>query len=61
MLDPRQGRLDAWATSTVFVPGCRWIASTTARSSLNQLADLVVLHVVEDLAESPRRTGEPLR
>ena len=32
----------ASTTSMVFVPGCRWTARTTARSSLNQLATLSV-------------------
>ena len=38
-------------TATVLVPGCFCIASTMARSPLNQLADLVVLHAVGHTAE----------
>ena len=38
-------------TSTVLVPGWRWMARMMLRSSLNQAADLVVLHAVEHVAE----------
>ena len=38
-------------TSTVLVPGCRWMARITPRVPLNQADDLVVFHAVDDVAE----------
>ena len=52
----------ASTTSTVFVPGWRWMASTMPRLSLNQAAMLVVLHAVDDACRGrSSRTGAPLR
>ncbi len=53
-------------TSTVFVPGCFWMASTMARVSLwsgpaYQLAVLSFSTLSKTLPRSPSRTGEPLR
>ena len=48
-------------TSTVLASGCRWIASTTARSLLNQLATLSFSTLSMTLAISLSRTGAPLR
>jgi hypothetical protein len=48
-------------TSTLFVPGCFWMASTTARSLLYQLATLSVWTPSMTRPISSRRTGEPLR
>ena len=39
------------ATLTVFVPGCRWTASTIARLAVDPARGLVVLHVVGDAAD----------
>ncbi len=49
------------ATATVLVPGWRWIASTTARWPLNQLARLVSCTLSSTRPRSPRRTGAPSR
>ncbi len=49
------------ATATVLVPGCRWMARTTARWPLNQLARLVSCTLSTTLPRSPRRTGAPSR
>ena len=49
------------ATSTVLVPGWRWIASTMARVPLNQLAALVSCTLSMTRPRSPRRTGAPSR
>jgi hypothetical protein len=43
------------------VPGWRWIARITARSSLYQLATLSVCTPSITRPSSSRRTGEPLR
>ena len=48
-------------TSTVLASGWRWIASTTARSSLNQLATLSFSTLSMTLAISFSLTGAPLR
>jgi hypothetical protein len=48
-------------TPTVFVPGWRWTASTTARVFLNQLATLSSCTLSMTLPSSSRRTGAPLR
>jgi hypothetical protein len=49
------------ATATVLVPGWRWIASTTARSPLNQLARLVSCTLSTTRPRSRRCTGAPSR
>ena len=49
------------ATATVLVPGWRWMASTTARSPLNQLARLVSCTLSTTRPRSRRRTGAPSR
>ena len=59
----------AWmlsTTSTVFVPGCFWMASTMARFSscsgpAYQLAVLSFSTLSKTSPRSPRRTGLPLR
>ena len=51
----------AVAISTVFVPGCRWIASTIAREPLNQLATLLFCTSLSTCPMSPSRTGAPFR
>ena len=51
----------ASTTSMVLVPGWRCTASTTARSSLNQLATLSVCTPSMTRPSSSSRTGEPLR
>ena len=48
-------------TSTVLASGWRWIASTTARSLLNQLATLSFSTLSMTLAISLSLTGAPLR
>jgi hypothetical protein len=48
-------------TSIVFVPGCRWIASTTPRVPLNHAATFVFCTLSNTRPSSPRRTGAPLR
>ncbi len=49
------------ATATVLVPGCFWIASTTARSSMYQAAVLSFSTLSSACATSVRRTGRPSR
>src|SRR3954462_9147514 len=49
------------ATATVLVPGWRWIASTTARSPLYQLATLLFSTLSSTVPSSSRWTGAPLR
>ena len=51
----------ASTTSMVFVPGWRWMASTTARSLLNHEATLSVCTPSMTRPTSSSRTGEPLR
>ena len=51
----------ASTTSTVLVPGWRWIARITERSSLYQLATLSVCTPSTTRPSSSSRTGEPLR
>ncbi len=51
----------ASATATVFVPGCFWIASTTARSSMYQAAVLSFSTLSWACATSVSRTGRPSR
>ena len=57
--------LIASATSTVLLPGCRWIARTMARRTAsgdsNQLALLSSSTLSITLPSSSRRTGEPPR
>ena len=53
--------LTALTTATVFVPGCRWIASTIDRSSLNQAAVLLFSTLSITCPSASRRTGLPLR
>ncbi len=48
-------------TSTVLASGWRWIASTIARSSLNQLATLSFSTLSMTSAISFSLTGAPLR
>ena len=50
-------------TSTVFAPGWRWTASTTARVLLYHAAALVVLHAVEHVAQllQPHRIAVAIR
>ncbi len=54
-------RLIESTTSMVLVPGCFWIASTTARSSLYQEATLSVCTPSSTRPSCSSRTGEPLR
>ena len=49
------------ATSTVFVPGCRWMASTIERDPLYQLAVLLFCTSSVMRPISERWTGAPLR
>ena len=51
----------ASTTATVLASGCRWIASTTARSLLNQLATLSFSTLSMTCAISLSLTGAPLR
>ncbi len=53
--------LTACATATVLVPGWRWIARTTARSSTNQAAVLSFSTLSITRPSSSRRTGRPSR
>ena len=53
--------LTARATSTVLVPGWRWIASTSARSSRNHAAVLSFSTLSMTRPRSSRRTGLPSR
>ena len=48
-------------TSTVFVPGWRWMARTMARVSVRQPATLSFSTLSMTRPSSSRRTGEPLR
>ena len=48
-------------TSMVLVPGWRWMARITDRSSLYQLATLSVCTLSTTRPSCSRRTGEPLR
>ncbi len=54
-------RLIESTTSMVLVPGCFWMASTTARSSLYQEATLSVCTPSITRPSCSSRTGEPLR
>ncbi len=51
----------AWATATVFVPGCRWTASMIARWSLRQEAVLSFWTPSKTRPSSSSRTGAPSR
>jgi len=51
----------ASATATVFVPGCRWIASSIARSPLYQLPERGSCTPSITFPRSCSCTGEPLR
>ncbi len=53
--------LTASTTATVLASGCRWMASTMARSLLNQLAILSFSTLSTTLAISLSFTGAPLR
>ena len=48
-------------TCTVFVPGCRWIASITPRSPLNQASALLFSMLSITRPSCSSRTGAPLR
>ena len=54
-------RLTLSTTSTVLVPGCRWMARMTARLSLYQATILSLSTLSMTLPSSSRRTGVPLR